>query len=548
MSELPKSWTTTSLYDLLIALESGSRPRGGVRGINGGIPSVGGEHLNYNGGFDFGSVKYVPVKFADLMTKGHIRPNDILIVKDGATTGKTSFVGADFPYKKAVVNEHVFICRTTDRTNSRFLFRYLMSKEGQDRILENFKGSAQGGINQTFAPNTAVPLAPLPEQKRIVTKLEQLLERVERSRKKLERIPKLLKRFRQSVLAAACSGKLTEDWREENEIEENAVVLLDRIVKERKEIFDKEYADYKKGKAKKPDSDFILEYNQHDFIHSWATAKLDNLIYIAARIGWRGLKAEEYTKEGPLFLAVYALNYGEEVDYRDAYRISKWRYEESPEIQLQENDILLCKDGAGIGKLGIITQLPEKATVNSSLLVIRGREPFIPKFLFYFLCSPKLQSIAKERITGSATPHLFQKDIRELYLDIPPIEEQQEIIRRVEQLFTVADKIEQRYTKAAKQVEKLTQSILAKAFRGELVPQDPNDPPASELLAKIKEERELAQVKTSTKRKKDFRRAGEPASVLLERIKIEKTKMESEKASGKNKEQRRVDEPARRRK
>jgi len=212
--DLPASWTMTALSELVVTLESGSRPRGGVRGISMGVPSIGGEHLKYDGSFDFASVRYVPDKFAVAMTKGHIQTNDILVVKDGATTGKTAFVNSTFPFRNAVVNEHVFICRPTSEIEPRFLFRFLMSKDGQERILENFKGSAQGGINQTFAPNTEVPLAPLNEQRRIVAKLEKLLDKVDACQQRLAKVPVVLKRFRQSVLAAACSGRLTADWRE----------------------------------------------------------------------------------------------------------------------------------------------------------------------------------------------------------------------------------------------------------------------------------------------------------------------------------------------
>jgi type I restriction enzyme, S subunit len=211
---IPHNWKAMPLSDLLDSLESGSRPRGGVRGIKHGIPSIGGEHLKYDGTFDFSSIKYVPREFASKMTKGRIKINDILVVKDGATTGKTSFVDSNFPFRDAVVNEHVFICRPTNKINSKYLFYFLSSKDGQERILENFKGSAQGGINQSFAPNTEVPVASVGLQERIVEKLEKVLAHVDISRARLNRIPVILKRFRQSVLAAACSGKLTTDWRE----------------------------------------------------------------------------------------------------------------------------------------------------------------------------------------------------------------------------------------------------------------------------------------------------------------------------------------------
>ncbi|MDQ7780014.1 MAG: hypothetical protein RDV41_09940, partial [Planctomycetota bacterium] len=115
-NELPEGWTGTTLDRLLVSLESGSRPRGGVQNIKEGIPSLGGEHVDENGGFRFEAVKYVPSAFFKSMRRGHIRIGDVLIVKDGATTGKVSLVRDDFPFGVAVVNEHVFVCRPSSAT------------------------------------------------------------------------------------------------------------------------------------------------------------------------------------------------------------------------------------------------------------------------------------------------------------------------------------------------------------------------------------------------------------------------------------------------
>ena len=234
-SDLPEGWVETTLDQLLQGLESGSRPKGGVRGITEGIPSIGGEHLNENGGFRFESIKFVPYSFFERMNQGHIQTGDILIVKDGATTGKVTLVRDDFPYNPAVVNEHVFICRSDEGVYPAFVFYFLFSKEGQDRILENFRGSAQGGINKSFAPGTDVPLAPLAEQKRIVAKVEELLSRVNMVRERLANVKVILKRFRQSVLAAACSGRLTADWREGHQNASSVKDMLDKIQRMRLE-------------------------------------------------------------------------------------------------------------------------------------------------------------------------------------------------------------------------------------------------------------------------------------------------------------------------
>ena len=504
MSEnLPKGWIEIQIEDIIISLESGSRPKGGVKGIESGIPSIGGEHVNNIGGFNFDKIRFIPFAYYESIRKGHIEINDILIVKDGATTGKTSYVESSFPYKKAVVNEHVFILKTSKIIISKLIFYFLWSEKGKANILANFQGSAQGGINRQFITNTLIPFPPLNEQKRIVAKLDQILPRINSVRERLDKIPAIIKRFRQSVLTAAVTGKLTEKWRETHPDIESAKEMIIDISRKRKIEYERNILLYKQNKAKKPEINYDFIFDNDENIDSWITAKLDKLVYISARIGWKGLKAEEYTESGPYFLSVHSLNYGEEVDFRKAFHISKERYEESPEIKIKENDILLCKDGAGIGKLGIVNKLPGKATVNSSLLVIRGLEAFLPKFLFYFFRGPKLQAIVQDRITGTATPHLFQKDIKEFYLPIPPLEEQKEIVRQVDRFFALADRFESHYEKAKARVDKISQSVLAKAFRGELViteaelakKEGRDYESAEELLERIKEEKEERELK-----------------------------------------------------
>ena len=167
----------------------------------------------------------------------------------------------------------------------------------------------------------------------------------------------------------------------------------------------------------------------------WQRKQLGELAELKGRIGWRGLTAKEYTKNGPLFLSVHSLNYGDYVDFRDAFHISEERYAESPEIMLQPNDVLICKDGAGIGKLGIVGELPGRTTINSSLLLIRSGKEILPKFLYRCLSSPYFQQIVNSRLNGATTPHLYQRDITEFPVVVPPLSEQQRIVDILEEAF-----------------------------------------------------------------------------------------------------------------
>ena len=462
-NSLPESWFEVSLIEVLESLQSGSRPKGGVRGITTGIPSVGGEHLNDDGGFNFENIKFVPFEFAKQMNKGEIKLNDILIVKDGATTGKTSFVNGNFPHEKAFVNEHVFICRPTDKINSKFLFWFLWSQEGKKRILEHFKGAAQGGINTGFAEGTNIPLAPLPEQHRIVAKLDELMEKTERSKKRLEKIPLILKRFRQSVLAAAVSGKLTEEWREKNKIKEEWQILK-------------------------------------------ATEACETVASGSTPKGKPFFEEEEIP-----YLKVYNI-VNQQIDffYKPQYITRAVHEKELKRCRIYPNDVIINIVGPPLGKIAMIPNDFPEWNMNQAIVVFRPKKILSPKFLYYVLCDGKQIKEIENELRGTVgQSNISLSQCRDFDFPIPSIKEQHEIVRRVESLFAFADKIETRYTKAKAQFDKLPQALLAKAFKGELVEQREEDEPASVLLERIKKEKTTSSAKGinfSLKKGGDFKR------------------------------------------
>ncbi|MFN8498196.1 MAG: restriction endonuclease subunit S [Anaerolineae bacterium] len=139
--------------------------------------------MTRDGTFDFSHLRFVPREFYTEMHSGHIQSGDILVVKDGATTGKTAFVSADFPLKEAVVNEHVFVCDPDENlVVPKYLFFWLWGPSGQTAIRSNYRGAAIGGINQSFADTILVPVPPLPEQQRIAALLTEQMAAVERAR------------------------------------------------------------------------------------------------------------------------------------------------------------------------------------------------------------------------------------------------------------------------------------------------------------------------------------------------------------------------------
>lgn len=477
--ELPKGWVYTSFMDVFDANGGTQPPKSQF------ISEEKEGYIRLLQIRDFG-LKPVPTYIPDSGYLRTCKKDDVLIARYGASIGRI-VTGMEGAYNVALAKVDIPF-----QINKQFVFWLLKSHIFQN-VITNTQRTAQNGFNKNDLADVFLPLPPKAEQERIVAKLDALFGELEKVKTSLANIPSLLKNFRQAVLTQAVTGKLTQEWRVGKELGD-MFEFVKKLSIQREEEYELAVKFAKENKLKKPKKDFEFEFERHSKEENWCVAKLENLIYMSARIGWKGLKADEYTESGPLFLSVHGLNYGENVNYDVAYHISQERYDESPEIMLQENDILLCKDGAGIGKLGIIKELTEPATVNSSLLVIRGREALNYKFLYYFFAGPSLQNIAQERITGTAIPHLFQRDIKEFVLDLPPLEEQQEIVRRVEALFAQADAIEACYATLKQKIEQLPQAILAKAFKGELVPQLPKDGDAKELLEEIKKLKESLKV------------------------------------------------------
>ena len=124
----------------------------------------------------------------------------------------------------------------------------------------------------------------------------------------------------------------------------------------------------------------------------WKSVRLGDHTTVKARLGWKGLKAQEYLEDGIVFLATPNLK-GHQIDFDNVDYISQWRYDESPEIQLQENDVLVVKDGSTLGVSNFVRYLPRPATVNGSIAVIRTDSSLYPEFLYHFVNGEEFQSL-----------------------------------------------------------------------------------------------------------------------------------------------------------
>jgi type I restriction enzyme S subunit len=517
-NNLPEGWIEITLNQILQALESGSRPKGGVRGIAEGIPSIGGEHINEGGGFRFETIKFVPHNFFKQMNHGHIQTGDILIVKDGATTGKVALVRDDFPYNPAAVNEHVFICRPEEGIHPPFLFYFLFSKEGQDRILENFRGSAQGGINHSFAPGTTVPLAPLVEQKRVVAKLEELLARVNVTKERLAKVSMILKRFRQSVLAAACSGRLTADWRETYLDFERPEELIQRIYRERLTYYEEVCRTPRQTGQKCPRKPPNLKPQirqseiEIDLPASWFWTSLEDIASVRQHSTSSGpfgsaLGNKDYRHSGVPVIRGQNIRNGVFL-LRNYVYVSEKKASELVRSIAYPGDIVVVAVGSS-GQAAIVPKDLPKAVLSQNCNKITIDESIaLPEFVILFLQIEIAQNQLREKTTDTARPFLSLTNLKKTLVALPQVEEQKEIVCRVEEMFKLADAVDKQVMAATARTEKLTQAILAKAFRGELVPTEAElarresraYEPASELLTRIKSDRESKQASQKVRR------------------------------------------------
>lgn len=166
LGPIPAGWTVAPLGDYLSVVETGKRPKGGIKGVDSGIPSLGAEHVNGVGVFDFAKVKYVPRYFFDSMRRGILQDGDVLLYKDGGKPGQfephVSMVGQGFPFDEMCINEHVYRLRAKPPLTQAYLYFWLTSPFALEEMRRRGTGVAIPGLNSTAVKGMPV-LVPSPE-------------------------------------------------------------------------------------------------------------------------------------------------------------------------------------------------------------------------------------------------------------------------------------------------------------------------------------------------------------------------------------------------
>jgi len=437
MNELPAGWAGVSFGQINFQLSSTVDPSD--------FPET---------EFELYSVPQFPVGKPEIQagnnigsTKQVVQLDDVLVCKINPRINRVWVVDAPSGRKQIASSE--WIVFRNQYLNSKYLRHYFSSQEFRDLICQDLTGVG-GSLTRAQPKRVAeypIPIAPLNEQKRIADKLDQTLAIVERAKARLARVPEILKQFRQSVLAAATDGRLTEDWR-------NVYI---------------------------PD------------ISQWKSLKLRELVTDSAN-GLSKRKADAGLDTVVLRLA----DFKNSLRVAGAERVIKLSDKEVDKYLLKDGDLLVVRVNGSRDLaarfINYENSYGKTEAYCDHFIRLRLKAQIIsPKFALYVANSGKgREYLEGELITSAGQNTINQSSLFGLLIELPSYSEQTEIIRRVETLFALADRIEARYKAIAQRVDKLTQSLLTKAFRGELVPQDPNDEPASVLLERIRTERSAA--------------------------------------------------------
>jgi len=351
---------------------------------------------------------------------------------------------------------------------------YCKSKYFRDWLQSVASATTVPIVNKGRFCETPIPIVPLSKQKRIVEKIEILLGHLNKTRQELAKIPPLIKKFRQSVLAKAFTGELTKEWRDQQENLEPASALLARIREERKKKLNKKYREPEPiDTSSLPELPGEWEWTRTKEIGEVVTGSTPKT------------QVSEYWNGNIIWLTPKDLGRNNSKYISDSKRrITQKGYKSCSAKLIPKNSIVLSTR-APIGHVSVVQV--DFCTNQGCKSIISAKE-ICSDYLYYLLLHNRkhLQSLG----SGTTFSELAKDKLENFLVPLPCFIEEPQIVKRIEALFARADSIEKAVQVAQVHCEKLNQSILAQAFRGELVEQDPDDEPASMLLKKIKSENE----------------------------------------------------------
>ncbi len=407
---LPANWQWKQLSDILTNIENGSRPRGGVAGISTGVLSIGAEHISEHGDLNLSNPRYVPEEFFARMSKGIVEEGDILLVKDGATTGRVALIEND-PDPCLAINEHVFILRPDKAiVNPLYIFFALYSPFGQQAILKNFHGAAQGGITQDFAQSVWIPLPPtLIEQNRLATRIKEQVTEAHHIRQAMKRQVEAATALRLSLLDSIFGS---------DEIQACPHVTLGEI------------------SSSVVDGPHVTP------------------VYVA---------------EGIPFLTVRNI-VNRQVDLSDVSYITRQDYQKfNSRIKPTRGDILYTKDGT-MGVPCVVDWDFEFSFFVSVALIRLLQDRADPYFVAFALDSPYVLKQVDALGAGSGLKHMVLESIRKIDIPLPQLDQQEQIVWELKEKLAKIQTLSRVLKKQEEAINALPNALMQGLFGGYVQP------------------------------------------------------------------------------
>jgi type I restriction enzyme S subunit len=505
---LPQGWAKTSISHVVVDKVPQISPPKDLDFVYIDIASIDNETKQIV------SPKRIPGEQAPSRARQSIAINDVVVSMTRPNLNAVSIIPTDLA--GSIASTGFDVLRPIQIEPS-WLFYNVCSQDFVREMGELVRGALYPAIKSTDVRNYQIPIPPLNEQKRIIARMEELQGRSRRAKEALEAIPDLLEQLRQSILAAAFRGDLTKEWREKHPDVEPGSELLKRIRIERRRRW--EEAERKKLKTKGLTGDKLGEefakrrkkYKEPAPVDTsalpelpggWYVTSIDEVAFVTKLAGFEYTKYVTYDPDGdlPVIKAENAGKYG--FKRTEFSKVRSETIDHLTRSNLRSGDLLMVF----VGSVGQVAMVPDdqKYFLGPNIGMIRIQSTYvIPEFAEFFLRSPIGFSLTMSFAKAVTQPSLSMGAIRLIPLFIPPLEEQKIIVEKLKKYNDIIKQSEEKTVLFFKSVQILDQSILTKAFRGELVPQDPNDEPAAILLERIRQEkaREAAQPKSKDKRK-----------------------------------------------